>query len=285
MEYPIIDTIKKQQSENDIMSIVPFGKYKGQPVTVLAGDPNYCEWLRSQEGIRQKYPSIINLIVNNFSIPQDTPEHNALQARFVDDEDFLKKLISLLLESSIKEAEWYHFCRTEFRCEKCNVLERCADMLPLDQMQSFQNNYIKNSKIEIDARCFEQQGWDVVLTGRFLGKKTFSTEVPCEREYCDQTEFCSVFGNNFGFAYGLEIKPQIGDDYPAVIREITARNTARNLRSGGYDYVEPVLLYKTFCGTGVTETQMRKMMSSCAKVFTFDEIDQSEPIESLFTFE
>jgi len=29
-------------------NIVPFGKYKGQPVDVLAADHAYCDWLTSQ---------------------------------------------------------------------------------------------------------------------------------------------------------------------------------------------------------------------------------------------
>jgi hypothetical protein len=46
--------------------IVPFGKYKGQPVEVLASDPQYVEWLLSQSSIKVKYPDIINVIINNF---------------------------------------------------------------------------------------------------------------------------------------------------------------------------------------------------------------------------
>jgi hypothetical protein len=28
--------------------IIPLGKYKGQPIEVLAGDPRYADWLRQQ---------------------------------------------------------------------------------------------------------------------------------------------------------------------------------------------------------------------------------------------
>lgn len=66
-------------------SIVPFGKYKGHPVEVMAADNAYCEWLRCQPWFVEKYRDVYNIIINYGGEPQDTPEHNALQARFLDD--------------------------------------------------------------------------------------------------------------------------------------------------------------------------------------------------------
>ena len=47
--------------------IVPFGKYKGQPVEVLAQDRPYLDWLTAQDWFRQRYEGIYTLIVNNFA--------------------------------------------------------------------------------------------------------------------------------------------------------------------------------------------------------------------------
>jgi hypothetical protein len=68
----------------DDTRVVPFGKYKGQPVEVLAADKSYCDWLAGQDWFRDRYTTIHTLIVNNFREPSETPEHNALQARFLD---------------------------------------------------------------------------------------------------------------------------------------------------------------------------------------------------------
>jgi hypothetical protein len=69
---------------NDKLSVVPFGKYKGQPVEVMAQDQAYCEWLAGQDWFRTRYTAIHTLIINNFTEAHETPEHNALQALFTD---------------------------------------------------------------------------------------------------------------------------------------------------------------------------------------------------------
>lgn len=66
-------------------AVVPFGKYKGQPMEQLAADPEYCEWLSGQSWFIEKYAHIHTLIINNFGDPSETPEHNRLQLRFLDE--------------------------------------------------------------------------------------------------------------------------------------------------------------------------------------------------------
>jgi hypothetical protein len=63
-------------------NVVPFGKYRGQPVEVLRQDQNYLDWLAGQEGIRRQYPWIFAVT----AAPADTPEHNHYQALFLDRE-------------------------------------------------------------------------------------------------------------------------------------------------------------------------------------------------------
>ena len=48
--------------------------------------PQYIAWLRQQDWARDKFPHLINVTINNFSAEfEDTPEHNALQLRFLDE--------------------------------------------------------------------------------------------------------------------------------------------------------------------------------------------------------
>ncbi len=46
--------------------IVPFGKYKDQPVEIMLADQNYLEWITGQPGImtmlQGKYPALFNVI-------------------------------------------------------------------------------------------------------------------------------------------------------------------------------------------------------------------------------
>lgn len=307
----IVDAVQKQQSENDLSAIVPFGKYKGQPVTVLSGDPAYCEWLQGQDGIRKKYPSIINLIVNNFSVPQDTPEHNALQAVFVDNEEFIKKLVTVLCNlKGVKAPDcWRAECRNkQGKIGSCSwVGYTYSNHYPIyyrdldaecwrnikksefyaQQLKPIEDNYLKFVDIWCNTE-FEREGWDVVLTVSIKFKES-EIDLRDEKALCFCKNASSILDKSadlhISLSYGdkdfkgnefaLEIKPQIGDDYPAVMREIRARK----LTCGW-----PVLLYQTFTGKGVTEAQMRKMLGTCAKVFRFDEIDKIKPVDFNFTF-
>ena len=75
----------------DSSNVVPFGKYKGQPVEVLRRDAAYVDWCMMQ-GIHHQYPMAfgLNVTVNPLLMlqePTETPEHNRYQAMFLD-EDF-----------------------------------------------------------------------------------------------------------------------------------------------------------------------------------------------------
>jgi len=83
---------------------VPFGKYKGQPIEVLATDPQYTEWLASQGWVRERFPQLYTVIINNFGETADTPEHNDLQARFLD--EVLVIQAGIMAEPRV--SEFYH---------------------------------------------------------------------------------------------------------------------------------------------------------------------------------
>ncbi len=75
-------------------SIVPFGKYKGKPVEVLISDEKYLEWCEQQPALVTRYKSVFEAIKNLIGTSDFTPEHNQLQARFLEDEDLLKKIFT-----------------------------------------------------------------------------------------------------------------------------------------------------------------------------------------------
>ena len=57
--------------------IIPFGKYKGQSIEVLRNDPEYVQWMTTQDWFRERFAWFHTLIINNFGEASETPEHNA----------------------------------------------------------------------------------------------------------------------------------------------------------------------------------------------------------------
>ena len=86
--------------------LITFGKYKGQPVEVLANDKKYTDWLMAQEWFRTGHVQLYNLIVNNFCEPSDTPEHNRMQADFMKTE-VKEKVLRQLFKEPEKLMKYY----------------------------------------------------------------------------------------------------------------------------------------------------------------------------------
>jgi len=176
--------------------ILPFGKYKGQPIEVLKQDESYANWLSNQDWFREKYLKHHTIIINNFQEPSETPAHNSLQVLFLD-EDFC-----------------YKFFKT---------------MYP-----TIEDNYIEDL---IQSPLFEYKGIDVLLAHLWNGTP--------DGIYC-----------------AVEIKPQVGDDYPAVLRQ---------MKSNGSN----ILFLESYTGQGATLAQFIKTFElSDIKVIFKHEVDR-----------
>jgi hypothetical protein len=165
--------------------IVPFGKYKNQPVEVLAQDKEYCEWLSGQGWVAQRYPGIHTLIINNFAEPSETPEHNALQLRFLDDALQLKVTLCLAL--------FKHPMLHRFK-PGCYV-----PMIGCCTEPTFEVTGI-DVQWEIDLWYPEFE--------RTIRYKGDGTDIGSQR----------YFWMQWGCGIAVECKPSLGDDYPAVLR-------------------------------------------------------------------
>lgn len=216
------------------VDVIPFGKYKGQPVDVLQSDPQYSDWLQAQDWFREGHQNIYNIIVNNFGAPDETPEHNAIQAMFLE-EDFRLKVLSAL--------------RLEF--------------IPS----------LNKHRVE-----FESGGIDVkvVIWGWLHHYKLSQNEYWLEgssKEAIDKKWFTC----NLGLA--IEIKPCLGDDYPAVIRQINALHKAHKEKySNALDGYRWVLCIEKYTGTGAKFDQVKQMMlMSGINVLLLSEILDSSP--------
>jgi hypothetical protein len=188
-------------------NVVPFGKYKGQPVEAMAADRAYMDWLLAQPWFKDQHKNIYTLIINNFAEPSETPEHNALQALFLDDV-FVKRVLAVHHSGAIYEGVWNH--RRDFKS------------LPVEFWVSF-----------------ERQGADVYVRAAGVG-------------------------------FNVEIKPSVGDDYPAVLRQI--RNIAGNGRC--------ILFLEHYNGVGATKLQFVELFNrSGVKVVFRDDAERQAPVD------
>lgn len=172
--------------------IIPFGKYKGQPIEAAVQDRQYVDWLTAQPWFKERFGNLYTLIVNNFQEPAETPAHNALQARFLD----------------------LRFCARVLSC-------------------------VFGGKEFKELRCeFETAGFDVAISGEHVHK----------------------LPNDWGHErIHIEAKPSVGDDYPAVLRQIrNAKDRSHDLPRNKTTYYQwdrvcdPVLFLEEYTGTGAT---------------------------------
>jgi hypothetical protein len=87
--------------EEQLLPIVPFGKYKDKSVLELLADEKYVEWLKQQSWFSNQ-KQIYNIVVHQ-TIPttnnSKTPEHNKLQNLFLDKSNQEKLLSKLFIPS------------------------------------------------------------------------------------------------------------------------------------------------------------------------------------------
>jgi len=173
-------------------TVVPFGKHKGRTVDEIAAtDPAYLEWLAGQNWLAERFAAIHAAITAGGEIA-DTPEHNAIQARFLD------------------------------------LQFRVAFMLAADRAEL--------------ERCMNPKRWD---GSRWVAETDTAAEV-LEHVAFEQRNIDVVMGPKDTAWFHAEIKPAMGDDYPAVMRQV-GRNGVR------------YLLIDRYTGAGVPFNTVRAM--------------------------
>jgi len=204
--------------------VVPFGKYRGQPLSVLREDVSYMDWLAGQEGIRRQYPWIFKLTVNSGVEASETPEHNRFQALFLDPEfagDVYDYLIPERRESEL---------RTELGPK-------------VEVKGGWNGTYIRDTelvgplplgtKLPSLVVCFEER---IAIGDRYRPADSGSADVQISR-WQGQHDL------------RIEIKPAMGDDYPAVLRQMKA------------SYCN-VLYLVAYTGSGATLDQVKRMFKA-----------------------
>jgi hypothetical protein len=211
--------------------LVPFGKYKGQPVEAMIADQDYCQWLAAQDWFRSRYAAIHTLVINYGAEPDETPEHNRMQARFLDDS------YCLALARVVEPA--FSWSREEMN-EKVRAWE-----YPVTGVDDFVD-------CKISRKSFEVGGWDVVFCVKHGGEVYWKREaslIYSESKWLGATTM-----------FHVECKPCIGDDYPKVMRQI--RNYQLLAQKEFYLSKEVVLLIDQFAASAVSYAQMSEIFKT-----------------------
>lgn len=247
--------------------IVPFGKYKGRSVEDLAADKQYSEWLVNQDWFRDRFARLFALL-SAANTPQETPEHNQMQAQFLDDsmclaflrayngkdivknnEDCYVKCIREIpaliaawneqnvLASQELAADWEKEAEADF-IKQLNEYERRGLGKDHGFYRPVKRTFIKDwfstkpaflsddSEPLTISRKFEADGADVRL--EFYGGHHLTVigiEQTLGPSYLNNKvtlEIPHQLPKTIHVTHRIELKPCMGDDYPAVLRQVAA---------------------------------------------------------------
>lgn len=267
--------------------VVPFGKYKGQPVEVLAQDRGYMDWLSGQDWFRERYAGIYTLIVNNFTEPAETPDHNALQVMFLDDA-FCERFVRVIrpelndrLRSELDERRAGKLEDIEKKINETNdglqrnILDAaeyddyaagrkiCAYYKDNAKYWQDRRDYCRKYTVDYRAKlgelALQRAAWAVPLGAISLTfERHFEVRGVDVRLQLtaidDQHKIRTTWPTRL-----IEIKPSVGDDYPAVLRQMRANGSE-------------ILFTERYTGVGATEEQFIKTfaLSDIKVVFRCD---------------
>jgi hypothetical protein len=280
---------------DDTPKIIPFGKYKGRLLDeVLADDPGYLQWLTGQDWFRAKFNILHQVIINRGAEPEETPEHNAMQVRFLD-ADFCRRFVMWLYPNYRSEALQVLEKRRVHNAaliqkllahETKRLSEATAKLIREKKVTQtsdtwYARHYAENrenaarhvaflSALEphlrqsvselgylVTEREFEHKGIDVVL--QLTALSADHDEYPARTPDTLQWRSGDDYWRNMEYASPrlcIELKPVIGDDYPAVLRQMKANGSN-------------VLLLCDYVGTGATREQFIETFATADKRVVF----------------
>jgi hypothetical protein len=211
--------------------VVPFGKHKGATVAeLLTQDPQYAEWLLAQGWIAERFAELHAAIMTRGAGTDDTPEHNALQVRFLDpvfcaafvlaanpaalgrareraDRERRQSLADALVNAENALKSHRYRCASSRWDEDRKLIkgpmtdgERARDAALAQVVESASRAAANPTPLALQCGVqFEQRGIDVVISavhhsGNFTAERALRLAV--------------------------EIKPTMGDDFPTVMRQM-----------------------------------------------------------------
>jgi hypothetical protein len=207
--------------------IIPFGKYKGQDINeIRQRDPAYLQWLTQQAWFAEKFAPVYQLVVNNFAPPsEDTPAHNAMQVRFL---EFAYR--SAFVETCKLDINW-DWLRQEQLRYTANLRRAPLACAQRKHASDWARHIVKLHRDQV------RQHWQTWRLAHKPAQQWFSIGDP-KFEAASDVEFSVVakvgrkeqqikhLNGEWCCRLAIELKPSMGDDYPAVLRQIKRQQTA-----------------------------------------------------------
>ena len=238
--------------------IIPFGKYRGQPIAeIVQRDPAYIQWLMQQAWFPEKFAPIYQLVVNNFAPPsEETPAHNAMQARFLEF-DFQW---AFWQASGLSNNEKWRDLHARF-AERTKEIRKA----PTPCTHREYKWTLRAHREDVQRRWNFRRDRFLISHGTSIGSATF--EDGCDVKFSIRlwvgfprgTRFCEGYNSEDRFEVLIEIKPSIGDDYPAVLRQMKRQQIAR--RSNAHWNDKWILFVDQFSSQAITLNQARQIFA------------------------
>lgn len=250
--------------------VIPFGKHKGMTVAeMLAIDPAYADWVANQGWVAERFAELHAAILARGAVSDDSPEHNTIQARFLEPEfrtacllaadpeslkvtrDEFKKRLILLTKYQISDAR-----DLLKRKEEEGIISRATRILKtapveLDELKSDSIPFTLTTAVK-----FEVRGVDAVIHWQFSVERKMDWQ-ECIRSGAINPDLSKHGEGNYDRgALNVEIKPSMGDDFPTVMRQME-RLRAR------------ALVLEEYTGRAVPAPQIRQMFAASGYSLVF----------------
>jgi hypothetical protein len=231
--------------------LVPFGKYKGQPIEDMLADDGYMAWLEAQPWFRERFAHLLKR--RDADAMSRTPVHNRLQALFLGDE-YCAAFLHVGAQQRVAE-----YCRYAER-RKTGAINELLDAASRLKRWNEDAQHAERLAAELYSApvlyrrvpTFERDGADVCITA-WAKIPSWSDEK--YNGYPSPAAKASALEEELG-TLRIEIKPTIADEYPAVLRQM-ARHRTEFLFVGAYQ------------GEGVTEAQFVQIFAASGKRVVF----------------
>lgn len=284
--------------EDPTTDIVPFGKYKGRPVVDLISDRSYTDWLAAQPWFREKYGTVYNLIVNTGTEPQDTPEHNALQAQFLDHDEALRIARGALPDAVELREKWQkkygrhltdeqrvnlvlpdshqaRICELQFEVRGWDVFTEASSSIQVTEVESelcvcdcdpgvCRPRFSAQDLAAVPGVPSEQ--WSDCF------RPAWSNTPPRRQKHCAddcreawrESPHYECAPGPFGVRARLavELKPTVGEEYPTVLRQVVKRRDVDHARGLWRPGDVPVVLTRAYVAESVSYEKAQKIFHS-----------------------
>jgi hypothetical protein len=227
--------VQRCEAERMNAPVIPFGKHKGRTVDELRD----LEWASAQPWFREKFESLYLSIVNvNTGEPAETPEHNAMQVRFLEPE---------YVDAFLRVAAAEKVAKEESELRSVARIRKLIDgvRVRLDRYNACSASH--------DGYVFLRSAIGHALCElRDLAIDDKDTRTPSEVRFEENGVDVLIYPG----ASIASVDP-LGDDFPAAIRQVKKYgDVLARAEGGGFSLT---ILVGAYTGVGATREQFVRM--------------------------